>query len=534
MPDDGGSPLTGIIIQMAAPYMWTWFPYPCPSSADASSVELFDGLYWLFPLGSATSITLADCASIGAGGTYDFRVMAVSAFGPAGFWGFSGPAARVTTDPPTPATTTTSASTSAAITSIRVGQFHTCAQQDDGSLKCWGKNDLGQLGQGHTNTLGDDPGEMGDNLPVVDLGTGKTVASFDSGGDHGSCVILNDSTVKCWGRNGKGQLGQGHTNNLGDDPGEMGDNLPVVDLGTGKTATALSAGDRTLCALLNDGSVKCWGMGYLGSLGDGDSETHSVGDEPGEMGDNLAAIDLGTGRTATAIAARGHHNCALLDDGTVKCWGYNYLGHLGLGDTQNRGDDPGEMGDNLPAVDLGTGKAATAITVGYDHTCALLADGSVKCWGHNGFGQLGQGHTNALGDDPDEMGDNLPPIDLGTGKSAVAINAGRYHTCALLDDGSAKCWGGGSYGLLGTGNQTSIGLNSWQMGDNLSPIDLGAGKSAVAIEAGHRHTCALLNDATVKCFGDAWNGQLGQGDQDNLGDGPGEMGDNLPIVDLGS
>ena len=104
-PDDGGTPLTGIIIQMAAPYMWAWFPYPCPngylgggSSADASSVELFDGSYWLFPLGSATSITLANCASIQAGGTYDFRVMAVSEFGPAGFWGFAGPAARVTTE----------------------------------------------------------------------------------------------------------------------------------------------------------------------------------------------------------------------------------------------------------------------------------------------------------------------------------------------------------------------------------------------------------------------------------------------------
>ena len=115
----------------------------------------------------------------------------------------------------------------------------------------------------------------------------------------------------------------------------------------------------------------------------------------------------------------------------MKCWGYNGDGELGLGDTTSRGDGwPGEMGDNLPAVDLGTGRTATAIAAGGNHTCALLDDATVKCWGFNGYGQLGLGDTVARGDEVGAMGDSLPAVDLGTGRTAVAIAAGSNHTCA--------------------------------------------------------------------------------------------------------
>src|SRR5690606_33412298 len=127
-----------------------------------------------------------------------------------------------------------------------------------------------------------------------------------------------------------------------------------------------------------------------GKLGLGD--TANRGDGPGEMGDALPAVQVGTGHTATQITVGGGHSCARLDDATVKCWGYNFGGRLGLGDGANRGDGPGEMGDALPALQLGTGRTATQITAG-GHTCARLDDATVKCWGPNPAGVLGQGDT---------------------------------------------------------------------------------------------------------------------------------------------
>src|SRR3546814_10455118 len=128
------------------------------------------------------------------------------------------------------------------------------------------------------------------------------------------------------------------------------------------------------------------------------------------MGDNLPTVDLGTNRTAVAIAARYDHTCALLDDGSVKCWGENNSGQLGYGDRIDRGDGPNEMGDNLPTVGLGTDLTAVAITCGYGNTCALLDDGSGKCWGKCSNGQLGYGDSITRGDGPNEMGENLPKV----------------------------------------------------------------------------------------------------------------------------
>ena len=129
-------------------------------------------------------------------------------------------------------------------------------------MKCWGRGNYGQLGYGDTNNRGDGPNEMGDNLPTVDLGNGKTVKILVAGGYH-TCAVLNDDTVKCWGRWNNGRLGYGDTNNRGDGPNEMGDNLPTVDLGTGKTVKQLVAGGDHTCAVLNDDTVKCWGNGAI-------------------------------------------------------------------------------------------------------------------------------------------------------------------------------------------------------------------------------------------------------------------------------
>src|SRR5690606_13853323 len=145
----------------------------------------------------------------------------------------------------------------------------------------------------------------------------------------------------------------------------------------------------------DDLTVKCWGENGDGQLGQGNKDDH--GGAPGHMGDNLAPILLGTGRYAIAITAGGAHTCALLDDNTIKCWGKNDSGQLGLGDNYSKGDDSNEMGDFLSPLDLGTGFAAVAVVAGYSHTCALSAAGGVKCWGSNDVGQLGLGDSTNRG-----------------------------------------------------------------------------------------------------------------------------------------
>ena len=408
-----------------------------------------------------------------------------------------------------------------------------CALLDGGVIKCWGSNEYGQLGLGDTSNRGDaSADQMGDNLPVVDLGTGRT-AKMIGGRNFHACAVLDDDSVKCWGQNYNGQLGLGHSSNRGDaSADQMGDNLPVVDLGPGRTAKMIGVGNSHTCAVLDDGSVKCWGYNGNGQLGLGDSSNR--GQHADQMGDDLDAVDLGPGRTAKMISAGGYHTCAVLDDDSVKCWGYNNRGQLGLCDGSNRGDGPGEMGVNLDAVDLGTGRTAKMIAGGAFQTCAVLDNDKVKCWGSNGNGQLGLGHTSDRGDGPGEMGDALPAVDLGSGRTAKMISAGIIHTCAVLDDDSVKCWGSNEYGQLGLGHTSNRGDGYGEMGDALPAVDLGPGRTAKMISAGHRHTCAVLDDDSVKCWGRNDYGQLGLGDTSNRGDGPGEMGDALPVVDLGT
>jgi alpha-tubulin suppressor-like RCC1 family protein len=406
--------------------------------------------------------------------------------------------------------------------------LHMCARLDDGSVKCWGNNGSGQLGLGDTQHRGDGPGEMGATLPAVDLGPGRTTLQLTAGGGH-TCARLDDGSVKCWGSNGSGQLGLGDAQHRGDSPGEMGAALPAVDLGPGRTALQLTAGGTHTCARLDDGSVKCWGSNGSGQLGLGD--TQNRGDGPGQMGATLPAVDLGPGRTALQLTAGFNHTCARLDDGSVKCWGNNGA-QLGLGDKLSHGAGPGEMGATLPAVDLGPGRTAQQLTASNGHTCARLDDDSVKCWGVNGYGQLGLGDTNYRGDGPGQMGANLPAVNLGPGRTAVQLIAGWYHTCATLDDGSVKCWGDNEIGQLGLGDTKNRGDGPGEMGATLPALNLGPGRTALQLTAGRKYTCARLDDDSVKCWGANSSGELGLGDTKNRGDGPGQMGAALPAVPL--
>ena len=255
--------------------------------------------------------------------------------------------------------------------------------------------------------------------------------------------------------------------------------------GAPAAARGLTSGQTQGCAILSNGAVKCWGANASGQLGLGDMAAR--GDNANEMGDTLLSPNLGTGRTATALTAGHSHTCALLDNGAMKCWGLNQYGTLGLGDQASRGDGANEMGDVLPAVSLGTGRTAIGIAAGVEHTCALLDNGTVKCWGRGDFGALGR-PIAGTGGGANQMGDNLPTVDLGTGRTATAITTGHGTTCALLDNGAVKCWGRGSNGQLGLGDATSRGDAANEMGDNLPTVDLGTGRTATAISTGEDHT----------------------------------------------
>ena len=403
---------------------------------------------------------------------------------------------------------------------IAAGRNHTCVILDTGAVKCWGANASGQLGLGDTVDRGRDPNDMGDNLPSVDLGTGRTAVQIATGNDH-SCAVLDDGSVKCWGLNASGQLGQSDmSNNLGDAAGEMGDSLPTVDLGTGHTAVRITAGWRHSCAILDDGSVKCWGNNLFGQLGGGN-------------------VNLGSGRTAVEISAGDAHTCALLNDASVKCWGDNSYGQLGQGDALAH--------SGAVALDLGSGRTVLQVAAGTIYGCALLDNYEVKCWGGNNFGQLGVGDTANRGDDAGEMGDNLPAVDLGSSRTATQIAAGHEHTCAILDNATVKCWGYNIFGELGLGDSAYRGDGAGEMGDSLSAVDLGSGHTALQIVVGKSdyildstvgtHSCAILDDNTLKCWGSNAFGQLGFIDAFNdtaIGNNPGEMGDNLPPVNLGN
>eukprot|EP00961_Rhodomonas_salina_P300135 3939505-Rhodomonas_salina.1 len=163
------------------------------------------------------------------------------------------------------------------------------------------------------------------------------------------------------------------------------------------------------------------------------------------------------------------------------------------------------MGDNLPPVELGTTERVKSVVVGQEHTCVLLEGGSVKCWGQNVHGQLGIEAQDTIGHTPATMGSALKSVDLGGGtgqrRNASKISAGEYHTCAILEDTSelnACSWGLNSAGELGIGDSTHWGTAANSMGDQLPAVFLGAGRTAKDVFAGGRNTCALLDNNDLK------------------------------------
>jgi len=408
----------------------------------------------------------------------------------------------------------------------------------NGGVKCWGANPEGQLGLEDTNARGVSNAELGDNLPYVDLGSGRTTVAITAASDH-TCALLDNGKVKCWGTPSYGRLGIG-SSAKGNVPGTMGDSLPYVELGTGRTAVAISTYFGHTCVILDNAKVKCWGASGKGQLGY--EETASRGTSPSHMGDNLPYVDLGTGRTAVAISAGDSFTCAILNrrffsfagGSRLKCWGVNGRGQLGQGHDSNRGTAAGQMGNNLVETSLGTNRYAVAIATGTNHACAVLDNAKLKCWGKNGRGQLGYGDTATRGKEAGDMGDNLPYVDIGTGRTAVAVSAGMYTTCVRMDNGQAKCWGGNDKGNLLRGDTFEIGSQPGQMGDSLAELDLGTSRTPTLMGLGKWYACARLDNGMVKCWGRNRDGRLGIGREEsfNAGNQSGENGDMLAYAYL--
>jgi len=404
---------------------------------------------------------------------------------------------------------------------IRVGKYNTCALTGDSKdVKCWGFNQYSNLGH-HGSVIGDEPSDMGDNLNSVILGTDFNPVDVISGGGF-HCARSDANLVQCWGYSGHYQNGfDNRASSIA--ANSMGDNIPFLPIGSNRTIVQMAGGNYNNCAVLDDGSVKCWGYSLYGGSGQDAVNTYYYNN----LLFNLPPINLG--QAATKVVAGSYFSCALLADQSIKCWGLGTSGQLGIDEALSRGDDPGEMAA-LPAVILGS--TAIDISAGAAHACAILSNGNVKCWGQNGYGQLGQDSITQLGDAPGEMA-TINEINFGVGKTAVKIFSGGYHNCVLLNDASIRCWGNNDQGQLGYGDNVRRGDNPGEMA-SLTAVTLGTGRTVVDMNLGNLETCAILDDGNLKCWGYNLSGQLGLGHLNNVGTNPSDMGDSLPNVNLGS
>jgi hypothetical protein len=329
-------------------------------------------------------------------------------------------------------------------------------------------------------------------------------------GERHTCALLSDGSVKCWGLNTEGQLGYPGVASVGL-PSSVGP-VSITNV-PGVTVTALAAGWMHTCALLSDGTVKCWGWNDFGQLGYG--HTKNIGDDEAPSAVEPVSVTTLPGVTVKAIAA-GRHTCALLSNDTVKCWG---AGPLGYGNANAIGDD--ELPSAVEPISVTTtpGVAVRAIRVGFYNTYALLSDGSLRGWGSSGWGELGYGNTNTVGDD--ELPSSVGPVSVTAtpGVTVEDVSAGRNHTCAILSDGSVKCWGAiFQDNGVGYGNVNPIGDN--ELPSSVGPISLttAPGIKAKQIVSGIAHSCALLTDDTVTCWGWSGQGELGYGNVNTIGD----------------
>jgi alpha-tubulin suppressor-like RCC1 family protein len=334
------------------------------------------------------------------------------------------------------------------IVALRSGASHSCVLRLGGTVWCWGDNGDGQLGDGTTTPR---------SSAVQAQGIGDATAL--AVGQRHTCVVRGDGTVWCWGDDSDGQLG---------DPSLTGRLLPGLVVGLDRMRD-LAAGSASTCALTIDGTVSCWGSNAHGQLGDG-----SGAPQPGPV--QVFAL---TG--IQQIASYAEHVCALRDDESLWCWGSNAKGQLGDGTATDQ-PRPVEVLDLM---------SVTGVSTGSRHTCASTRVDGLFCWGDNDAGQLGQS-------------DSAPqprPVPVPSISDPIAVAVGAQHSCAVRKSGGAWCWGDNSDGQLGDGTTRSIDV----------PVPVTDFTNVVELAAGDGFTCGRRDEGTVWCWGDDHLGQLGTG-----------------------
>ncbi len=296
---------------------------------------------------------------------------------------------------------------------------HTCGLTTVGGVRCWGNNATGQLGN-NTTTQSD--------LPVFVSGLGNGVSAVSAGTNH-TCAITTSNALLCWGGAAGGQLGEGTTSGNKTSP------QSVTGLSSG--VTQVSAGGIMTCAVVS-GGVKCWGLRLAGQLGDGGTDGAKI----------ATPIDVaGVTSGVTEVATGGNNWACAIQTGGVKCWGDNAFGEMGNG----LAGAAGTAGPQLtPTYVAGLGASSNVIHLALTrfHGCALITGGTVKCWGTNSAGQMGQGSTNST---PSTTAVAVPITTVD------AISAGGLTgtTCAHLTNLTIKCWGGNGEGMIGDGTNTN-------------------------------------------------------------------------------
>jgi alpha-tubulin suppressor-like RCC1 family protein len=358
-------------------------------------------------------------------------------------------------------------------TSVSTGQFFTCALLVDGSVRCWGSNEFGQLG-----TAGPTPPSGTTSVPVAVAGLGGAVQSLSSKDGNHTCAVLANGSVQCWGSDFEGELGP----NAAAQTAEISA-TPVTVTGLPGSADAITSCESEFsCALMaSNGAIWCWGSNIWGELG----TATGMGNTP-----PLAPVQV-TGITgATAISSGEDYNCAIVS-GSAMCWG----------------DVPQTGVSYIPMGVIGVGAGAEtvlAIAPGEQHACAIVSGGTVECWGSNGSGQLGSTAV-AVGNSSTSA---VTVQGLPTG--AKSMTAGGYHSCAILTNGSIWCWGLEAEGQLGNGATMQPNGDSF----TVAPVQvtgLPTGLKGTAISAAIYQTCAVLSNGSVWCWGQGNMGQLGNG-----------------------
>lgn len=364
------------------------------------------------------------------------------------------------------------------------GLRHTCALHEGGSVSCWGDNFRGQLGNGVEPPDFEDPSfdiseiEMGLVLPVTVKEITDSTA-IDAGFFH-TCALRSNGRVACWGANSVGQLGNGESGQ---------DALSVAPVAvTGITdAVKIAAGGRNTCALHSDGSISCWGNNESEQLGDSKlSDSFTVHEDTDYQYEFLFAaspVKIEGIDDAVDVDIGGNHICAVHEDGTVSCWGYNRTGQLGYGDT-------GFGSHSMTPQKVEGIENAIAVATGESHTCVLHEAGTVSCWG-----------GTSASDVPESLLEGVT--------NAISIDSGISHTCALRDDMTVLCWGDNNNGQLGNG-ETYFGPDDFGMYFNELVQVVGIA-DAVGIATGADRTCAIHQDGTISCWGNMKAGRLGNG-----------------------